>query len=614
MDKKSYIGICLIFAIMMVFYWINKPNEELRKQWIAQRDSIARAEAFQLDSIRAAQAAAADSAARYALSDSATIAQHNAKYGLLANAVSGNNEKLVVENQKIKVTFSTQGAKVYSVEIKDYKDQIGNNVKLFDGDNNEFGFRFIHNNQNFNTNDLYFSPSEVTIDADSTQHISFSIVTEQGNLVYSYALRNNSYELGFDLSSNGLGEDISVNGAALELTWKIDMRAQEKGHKSEGMWSGVYYKYNDGDVDELSASGKDSKELNISLDWVAFKDQYFSSIFVADNNFAGATLTSEAHAETDSIIKRTEATLGVKYNFYQNEKTSFRFLFVPNYYYTLDSFDGLELTELLPLGWGIFGWVNEWFIIPVFKYLEMVFSNYGIIILLLTIIIKTLLMPLMYSSYKSQAKMRVLKPQIDEINASIPDTDPMRRQQETMKLYQKAGVSPMGGCLPMLIQMPILFAAFRFFPAAVELRGQSFLWADDLATYDSIIDLPFSIPFYGDHVSLFCLLMSAVNIVYTKINMASQNTSAMPGMKFMTYFMPVMFLFILNDYPAGLNYYYFISTLITVLSTTIIKAFFIDDKAILAQLEANKKKPLKKSKWAQRMDELMKEQQKKQRR
>lgn len=613
MDKKSYIGMVLIFAIMMAFYWINKPNEELRRQWQAYNDSIARVEAQRIDSIKVAQATAIDTDTLLS-ADSSAIAQRNAKYGLIAEAVAGKREFVVVENQKVKVVFSSEGAKVYSVEIKDYKDQVGNNVKLFDGDNNEFGFRFIHNNRNFYTNELFFKPSEIVTDADSTQHINFTIAAGNGNLTYSYALKNDSYELDFDISSDSLGNAISVNGAALELAWKVDMRAQEKGHKSEGMWSGVYYKYNDGDVDELSASGKDSKELNLSLDWVAFKDQYFSSIFVADNNFAGAVLNSEAHAETDSIIKRTEATVGVKYNFYQNEKIGFKFLFVPNYYYTLESFDGLELTELLPLGWGIFGWVNEWFIIPVFKYLEMVFSSYGIIILILTLIIKIVLMPLMYSSYKSQAKMRVLKPQVDEINAKIPETEPMKRQQETMKLYQKAGVSPMGGCLPMLIQMPILFAAFRFFPAAVELRGQSFLWADDLATYDSIIDLPFSIPFYGDHVSLFCLLMAIVNVFYTKINMASQSSAAMPGMKFMTYFMPIMFLFILNDYPAGLNYYYLLSTLITVLATTFIKAFLIDDKAILAQLEANKKKPMKKSKWAQRMDELMKEQQKRQRR
>ncbi|MCQ2228683.1 MAG: membrane protein insertase YidC [Bacteroidales bacterium] len=592
----------------MAFYWINKPNEEQRIKWQTYHDSLARVEALKNDSIRLAQQKQEENTV--VADDSAALAARNAKYGLFSSAASGESEMITLENQKIKLVFSSKGARVYSVEIKDYKDQQGRDVKLFDGDENVFGFHFIHNNRNFYTNDLYFSASSVTLDADSTQHLNFTIPAGDGSLTYCYSLKNDSYDLDFDIESRGLGDAVSVNGAAIELDWNINMLAQEKGHKSEGMWSGVYYRYNDGDVEELGATGNQNEEVNLSLDWVAFKDQYFSSVLVAKNNFAGARLNSEAHAENDSIIKHVEASLGVKFNFYQDSKASFQFLFVPNYYYTLESYEGLDLTELLPLGWGIFGWVNEYFIIPVFKYLEMIFDNYGLIILLLTIIIKTVLMPLMYSSYKSQAKMRVLKPQVDEINAKIPETDPMKRQQETMKLYQKAGVSPMGGCLPLLIQMPILLAAFRFFPAAIELRGQSFLWADDLATYDSILDLPFSIPFYGNHVSLFCLLMTVVTIISTKMNMSSQNSSAMPGMSFMTYVMPIMFLFILNDYPAGLTYYYFVSTLITVLSTTFIKAFLIDDKAILAQLEANKKKPMKKSKWAQKMDELMKEQQK----
>jgi len=605
-DKKSYIGIVLIFAVLFAFNWINKPNEEQKQRWQAYNDSVARVEAMKADSIKLAQQQQQEAS----VDDTIASAERDAKYGLFASAASGKSEMIVVENQKIKLVFSSKGAKVYSVEIKNYKDQQGNDVKLYDGEDNVFGFNFIHNNRNFYTNDMYFAPSSVTMDADSTQHLNFTINAGEGSLTYCYSLKNDSYELDFDIESRGLGEAVSVNGAAIELDWKVDMKAQEKGHKSEGMYSGLYYRYNEGDVEELGATGSQNEEVNMSLDWVAFKDQYFSSILVAKNNFAGARLSSVAQAETDSIIKHVEASLGVKYNFYQDSKASFQFLFVPNYYYTLESYEGLDLTELLPLGWGIFGWVNEYFIIPVFKYLEMVFSSYGLIILLLTIIIKTVLMPLMYSSYKSQAKMRVLKPQIDEINAKIPDTDPMKRQQETMKLYQKAGVSPMGGCLPMVIQMPILFAAFRFFPAAIELRGQSFLWAEDLATYDSILDLPFSIPFYGNHVSLFCLLMTVMTIISTKINMSSQSTSAMPGMGIMTYGMPIMFLFILNDYPAGLTYYYSLSTLITILSTTFIKAFLIDDKAILAQLEANKKKPMKKSKWAQKMDELMKEQQK----
>lgn len=608
MDKKSYIGLALIFAILVGFNWLNRPSEEQRQRWQAYHDSIAAVEQYRADSLRLAKNAS-QSEEVYE-SDSAAVAALKSKYGMLAESSKGTEQLIVVENQKIVVTFSSLGAKVVSVDVKDYKDQSGNDVRLFDGENNEFGFHFIHNNRSFYTNDLYFNPSEVSLEGDSAKTIRFVIPVGEGSLTYVYKLANDSYDMAFDIESRGLGDAISVNGQNLDFKWKVAMRAQEKGHKAEGMWSGVYYRYKDGDVEDLGASGNQSEEVNMSIDWVAFKDQFFSSIFEATNSFSGATLNSVAHAENDSIIKSVDASLGVKFNFYQDSRASFVFHFVPNYYYTLESYKDKNFTELLPLGWGIFGWVNKWFIIPVFKYLEAWFSSYGVIILILTLIIKAVLMPLMYKSYKSQAKMRVLKPQIDAINERIPADKPMERQQETMKLYQKVGVSPMSGCLPMLVQMPILFAAFRFFPAAIELRGQSFLWAGDLATYDSILDLPFNIPFYGDHVSLFCLLMAAVNVFYTKYNMSSQSSAAMPGMNFMMYFMPVMFLFILNDYPAGLNYYYFISTLITVLSTLVIKNFFIDDKAILAQLEANKKKPMKKSKWQQRYDEMLKQQMK----
>lgn len=611
MDKKSYTGLILIFAVMAVFYWINQPSEEQRRQWQAYHDSIAHVQAMKADSIRLAEAAKQMSKDTIEYTAEQKAEQLVAKYGKLADAAEGSEEETILENGKIKVYLTSKGAKINSVEIKNYKDQNGNDVRLFDGANNKFGFNFTHNTRYFFTNDLYFKHDTTIVTADSTQIVRYNIGSGEGELAFVYTLANDSYEVGFDIESRNMGDIISVNGAALDLDWNIDMRAQEKGHKSEGLWSAVYYRYDSGDVEDLSAAGNQSEEVNMNLDWVAFKDQYFSSILVANQKFAGARLSSEAKAETDSIIKHVEARLGVKYNFYENSKASFKFIFVPNYFYTLDSFEGMQFTDLLPLGWGIFGWVNEYAIIPIFKFLESFMSNYGLIILVLTIIIKMVLMPLMYKSYQSQAKMRVLKPQIEAINEKIPADKAMERQQETMKLYKKAGVSPMAGCLPMLLQMPVLFAAFRFFPAAVELRGQSFLWADDLATYDSILDLPFSIPFYGDHVSLFCLLMSIVNVFYTKMNMAGQTSNGMPGMKFMTYFMPVMFLFILNDYPAGLCYYYFVSSLITIIINTVIKEFFIDEKAILAQIEANKKKPAKQSAWSRRMEELMKESQKK---
>lgn len=610
MDKKSIIGLVLIFAILIGFHFINRPSEAERLRWQQRMDSIAQAKAHYEDSIRQLKIAAE---AKNEIITTDSVEKDSLmlqKYGLLASVIEGNDESYVLENNLVKITISAKGGRIYSAELKDYKAYGDKPLKLFDGDANRFGFYFIHNNRNYFTGDLYFKTSGVQTSADSTQSIVLEIPMADGSLKYHYSLPKDSYALDYSIESNNLQNTININGAALDIEWDVKMPALEKSHKSEGLWSGLYYRYDDGDVEELGATGNQDESVNMNLDWIAIKNQFFSTVFVAKEKFAGAQLSSKACAETDTIIKEISTKIGVKYNFYENQKSNFQFLFIPNYFYTLESFEGMELTELLPLGWGIFGWINEWAIIPIFKFLENAFSNYGLIILLLTIIIKLVIFPFTYSSFKSQAKMRVLKPQIDEINAKIPADKPMERQQATMKLYKQAGVSPMGGCLPMLLQMPILFAAFRFFPAAVELRGESFLWADDLSTYDSILDLGFSIPFYGDHISLFCLLMCATNLAYTKFTMQTQSSQQMPGMSFMMYLMPVMLLFFFNDYPAGLCYYYFISTLITILQTVVIKAFFIDEAAILAKIESNKKRPQngKKSKWQMRMEQLLEEQ------
>lgn len=590
MDKKSYIGIFLILVVLIGFSYLNQPSEEERARWQRYHDSLARVEALKQDSIARLQMQTVDTTLAVPDDTASLNAAKLAKYGLLTAVSEGEEQFITLENNLLKIIFSNKGGRIYSVDLKNYYALDSSLIRLFDGPNNEFGFRFSHNNRVFYTNDLYFEPSAIETQGDSVSMVSFTIPVGDGSMKYVYRLKNDSYAIDFDIVSNNLGDKMAVNGAAFDLEWIVDMPALEKSHKTEGMWSSIYYRYEEGDVEEVGTMGDKDETVNMSLDWVAFKDHYFSSIFVAKNNIAGARLTSRCYGETESYIKHVDAKMGVKYNFENNTVTSFQFIFVPNYFYTLESFENMNFTELLPLGWGIFGWINEWVIIPIFKFLESTFDNYGIIILLLTIFIKIVILPFTYSSYKSQAKMRVLKPQIDAINEKIPADKPMERQQATMALYKKAGVSPMGGCLPMLIQMPILFAAFRFFPSAVELRGQSFLWADDLSTYDSIVDLPFSIPFYGDHVSLFCLLMCIVNIVFTKFNMQTQSSSGMPGMKFMMYFMPIMLLFFFNDYPSGLCYYYFISTLITVIQTIVIKRFFIDENAILAKIEANKKK------------------------
>ncbi|MDO4461684.1 MAG: membrane protein insertase YidC [Bacteroidia bacterium] len=605
MDKKSYIGLALIFAIMVIFQWINAPSEEEREKWRQYHEQQAAAEKARQNSIAALQAAA--QTVNVALDDTTRQSQLVAKYGLLAPYMEGEQSYTKLENNLLSLELTNKGARVYSAEIKEYKAYGDRALKLFDGDDNRFGFSFTHNTRSFFTGDIYFQLKE-----QNDSSVTFSANIGEGSMTMKYLLPHNSYEVHYSVETENLGSVVYNHSSALDFEWTMNMPYVEKGHKSESTWSGVYFRYAGGDVEDLGAQGTQKEEVNMKVDWVAYKDQFFSTIFEAKDQFAGAYLTSNAHdINKDTLImKDMSANLGVKFDFNKpHESAEFSLYFLPNYFYALESYEDKEFTELLPLGWGIFGWINEYFIIPVFKYLEMAFDSYGLIILLLTIIIKTIIFPFTFSSYKSQAKMRVLKPQIDEINARIPAEKAMERQQATMNLYKKAGVNPMGGCLPMLLQMPIIFAAFHFFPAAIEFRGQSFLWADDLSTFDSIIDLPFNIPFYGAHVSLFCLLFCAVQIVYSKAQMQTQS-QAMPGMSAMMYIMPIMMLFFLNDFPAALNYYYFLSMLITILQTMIIKRFFINEASILAQIEANKKKPTKKSKWQARYEELMREQKK----
>lgn len=603
-DKNTNIGLLLIFGILVFFWWLNKPNQEEIERRRAEIERQRIEQVAREDSLREAQRAAEMSVGAESQSDS-LLAQ---KYGLVGMAAVGTEEGLVLENGLIKVEMTNKGGKVNNVEIKGYQSYGGKPLRMYSDDKpRHFGFAFVHQNRTYLTDELYFTTEGVKIDGDSTQHLTYVLTMGDGLLTMDYALAKNSYDVTLKIASEGLGDKLTTPTNGIEIEWDATLPAQEKGKKSEGMWSNLCYRYSDGDVEELDATGQDSETENMKLDWVAYKNQFFSAVLQAKDGFAGGEMQSEAYDPKQEDVKRLSSKLGVKFDFYRNDAAEFRFLFLPNYFYTLDSYEGMNLTELLPLSWGIFRWVNEYFIIPVFKYLESVMSNYGLIILILTLIIKTIISPLTFSSYKSQAKMRVLKPQIDAINAKYPPEKAMERQQATMALYKKAGVNPMGGCLPMLLQMPILFAAFRFFPAAIELRGESFLWADDLSTYDSILDLPFSIPFYGDHVSLFCLLMCVTQVLYTKFTMQAQSSAQMPGMNVMMYMMPVMLLFFFNDYPSGLCYYYFLSSLVTVIQTMVIKRFFIDDKAILAQLEQNQKKPAKKGRFQEMYERKLKE-------
>jgi YidC/Oxa1 family membrane protein insertase len=390
------------------------------------------------------------------------------------------------------------------------------------------------------------------------------------------------------------------------LNWAERVNSQEKDTKSERMNSTIYYKYNDDEVDYISERKDDSQELKAKVKWVAMKQHFFTQVLMADNSFDKPTkIETAAGQETDNYLKQMKVSFTIPYTHAPSESFGMQFYFGPNHYQILKK-AGSDLEKQIPLGWGIFGWVNRFLVIPIFNFLNGFTLNYGLIILIMTILIKILLLPLTFKAYLSQAKMKVLRPEIEEIQGKNKE-EPLKLQQEMMALYKKAGVSPLGGCLPMLLQFPILIAMFRFFPQSIELRQQSFLWAHDLSSYDSIADLPFKIPFYGDHVSLFTLLMTVSTLLITWVN--SQTSVTNPQMKWMMYLMPVVFLGVFNNYSAGLSYYYFLANTISIGQQYLFRSF-VDEVAIHKQIQDNKKRPAsaqKKSKFQQRLETMAKE-------
>ncbi|MCT4587649.1 MAG: membrane protein insertase YidC [Carboxylicivirga sp.] len=607
MDKNSITGIILITIILGFFWWMNKPTEEQLAEQQRRNDSIALVKNAQIEAKAQADLAAQQQQAAEAEKDSATVAQElSNKYGLFASAAKGEQAFVTLENNLVKMKISTKGARIYSVELKDYKTHDGQPLVLMDGEQNKFGFNFNHNTRSFETNELYFN-----VASSSNNKADFVINADEGQLIFSYSLPDNSYMADFNITTRDMGSIISTNNGSLGIEWKMNVAAQEKSADFERRYAGIYYKFAENDVDHINAASSKSEDFGTKVQWVAFKDQFFSSVFIAKNNFLnGSAATVTPEEKTDRTIMDASARLDVPFT--GNDNLNFQFYFGPNDFKILKPYeDDYQLRELVYLGWGPLRIINLG-VIEVFHFFEGFISNYGMIILLLTILIKLILFPLTYKSYVSTAKMKVLKPQIEEINNKIPKEKAMERQQATMALYRKAGVNPMGGCLPMLLQMPILFAMFQFFPAAIDLRQQSFLWATDLSSYDAIItwnaDIPLISRFYGNHVSLFTLLMSITNIVYTRINQEmTQSSQQMPGMKGMMYMMPIMFMFFFNNYASGLSYYYFISTLITIGQTLLIRRF-VDEDALLAKLKANQKKPAKKSKFQQRLEDMQRQQ------
>lgn len=539
------------------------------------------------------------------------------QYQGFARYLQGTNDTIRLRNNVISLDVSTKGAMITMAELARYDSFRGGKVKVISGDDDAYSFILNSADREFDTRDFYFRPTEVT-DSSVLMSLDLGKGTQFG---MRYTLLPDSYVVRLDVEQKGMQSIIPSNVVTMDFVWNQRMLRQEEGRMFEERNSAVYYKYAGGGVDNLSENSSDSKEVDEPVKWLAFKNQFFSMAFIARDPFNNAMLKSTVLSINDDpdYLKEMEAISTLDYNPGADKAATFDILIGPNLYPMLSDVDkelypddDLHLTRLIPLGWPIFRWINTWIVIPVFDILGSWFTNYGVIILFLTIFIKLILFPFTYKSYMSQAKMRLLNPEIKAINDKYPGQEnAMTRQQKTMELYSRAGANPMAGCLPMLLQFPVLIAMFAFFPSCIELRGQSFLWAKDLSAPDTIItwtgNIPLVTEYFGNHVSLFCLLMTVTNILYTKFTMANQ-PSTMPGMKWMMYLMPLMFLVFFNNYAAGLSYYYFLSLLITIVQMMIFRKVVSEDKMRAKMAEAAKK-PRKKSGFMARLEEAQRQQQ-----
>jgi len=551
------------------------------------------------------------------------------QFGAFGVAAIGTEQFYTLENNLMKISFSSKGGRIYSVELKNYQTHDSLPLILFDGSDNRFGLNFFAQNRTIQTEQFYFNlvgdKQNVVVNGPevkkgsegrdkfnkqnpgSKETVKFILEVAPGSFIeYVYTLEYNSFLVDFDINLQGMNQYIANNQSFLNFNWAIDVPRQERiSQFGEDRYTNITYKFLDDEVDNLSNSKSEEENLSTRLKWIGFKQLFFSSTIIADESFPNAQIKQEKREKDLKYLASFSADISLPYEGKSTETLGMKFFYGPNHYQTLKQY-GIDMERQVDLGYAIVRPVNKYLIIPVFNFLRNYIDNFGFIILLLTIIIKLILFPFTFKSYVSQAKMRVLKPEIDELNQKFGADKVMEKQQATMALYKKAGVNPMGGCLPMLLQMPILFAMFFFFPTSIELRQEGFLWATDLSTYDSILNLPFTIPFYGSHVSLFCLLMTVTTIISTAMNSQSMNSQSMPGMKTMMYIMPIMFLFILNSYSSGLSYYYFLANVITIGQTYLMR-FFVDEDKIHAQLQANKKKPVQKSNFQKRLEDMAKQ-------
>jgi YidC/Oxa1 family membrane protein insertase len=636
MDRNTIIGLVLILGILIGYSIWMTPSAEEKEALQQRQDSLIQVQRIQ-DSLRALQLADRNRADSIKKANEVVIRQETKaetgapvmdvnrdKLGVFANSSVGENTIYWLESDRHKIGISAKGGKIVSVQLKEYQTFDSLPLNLFNPDKTNFGLTFFANNRIINTNELFFQPGGnegLNIEGKGSGSFSMRLYADQSDtsfnknsyIEYLYTLKGDNYMLDFDINFVGMDPYIDRGTNYLDLAWNTEIQQLEK---SRDRFNGptIYYKFFEDEVDYLNEQKDDAEELVNKMKWVSFTHRFFSSTLIAKDNFLNANIKVYELPEEeqyDHYLRSMETEIGVPFKLSDNETIALAYYFGPNKFKTLRSYK-LDLERQIPMGWSFFlmAWINRYAVIPVFNFLEGFGWNYGIIILVLTVLLKIVLFPIAYKSYVSSAKMRALKPEIEEIGKKFPKKeDAMKKQQATMALYKQAGVNPMAGCIPMLLQFPILIAMFRFFPSAFELRQQSFLWATDLSSYDSILDLGFEIPFYGDHVSLFTLLMTISTLIYTRMNqeMMGSGQQQMPGMKTMMYLMPIMFLGLFNNYAAGLSYYYFLANVFTFSQMFLIRKTIDEDK-IRKQIEINKKKPAKKkSSWQKRLENAAKQ-------
>jgi YidC/Oxa1 family membrane protein insertase len=650
MDRNSILGLLLMGGILVGWWLIMKPSpEEIERQRQKARveDSIRKVQAIEeskKDTIKSASIQPGETennitiqdsvlanlpdSTRQAMLDSVSLVNRKETLGVFAAHGTGENNEITVKTEKFIIHFSPKGGKISDVQLLGYQtykkrfiEKQMDTLQLFIKALSGYNLTFYSDGKAISTGDLIFKTENKSqsISGENKANISYKVYANENPNTYiefSYIISGNDYMIDFNVRFVGMDKVLEPNQNALPFAWTQVTPSQELNAEEERTRSNIYFKTNE-EVDKIkSGGGAGDMKIENEIQWISFKQQFFSTALIAKDGFkdypfptASAEPKEEFNGKKNPFVNLKYSTeLAIPFNYTSNETFAMQMYMGPNHYNTLKKYN-IDLEDQIDLGViGIFSAVNKWLIIPVFNFFDKMKLGYGLIILLLTLIIKIILSPITYKTFVSSAKMRLLKPDIDELSEKFKPEQALEKQQAIMQLYRRAGVSPLAGCIPALLQMPILLAMFSFFPAAIELRQQGFLWATDLSTYDSILDLPFNIPFYGSHVSLFTLLMTVTTMIYTWMSSAQMNTGGIQAqqMKIMMFIMPILFLGILNNYSAALSYYYFLSNVVSIIITLVIRQFFIDENKLRAVIEENKKRPIKKSKWQQRIEDMQK--------